>query len=140
MPVQEPTRIDNLQRSLGRRIRELRSKHGWTQEQFAEFCGVHRTYLGHVERGEKNVSLSTVLRVANALGVRISALFGRGGALTAQIPAQTPPPAKQSTTGVLLSPPDVNRLLGELQSQRKALRQLVRDLTQCLVQLTDSVS
>src|ERR1700677_4492599 len=136
MPVQEPVRIDNLQRSLGSRIRELRSEHGWTQEQFAEFCGVHRTYMGHVERGEKNVSLSTVLRVANALGVRIAELFGRGTAL----PTQTPAPTRQSAGGRPAGRPDVNRLLDESQSQRKALRQVVRDLTQCLVRLTDPVS
>lgn len=136
MPVQEPIRIDNLQRSLGSRIRELRSEHGWTQEQFAEFCGVHRTYMGHVERGEKNVSLSTVLRVANALGVRVAELFGRGSALPEQTPALTKPGA----SGVPLGRLDVNRILDELQSQRKALRQVVRDLTQCLARHTDSVS
>ena len=76
MTVEKSTPVAHVQRSLGRRIRDLRSKRGWTQEQFAEFCGVHRTYMGHVERGEKNVSLSTVLRVANALGVRIPTLFG----------------------------------------------------------------
>jgi len=114
MPVQEPVRIDNLQRSLGSRIRELRSEHGWTQEQFAEFCGMHRTYMGHVERGEKNVSLSTVLRVANALGVRISALFGREA-----LPAQTPAPTKQSAGRVPLGRPDVNRLLDECSRSEK---------------------
>jgi transcriptional regulator with XRE-family HTH domain len=140
VPDQKIAHIDNLQRSLGRRIRELRSKHGWTQEQFAEFCGLHRTYLGHVERGEKNVSLSTVLRVANALGIRISALFGRSQAAAAEGSAQLRPPMTSTAAASLLRRPDVQRLLDELQSQRKALRQALRDLSRFLVRLTDSVS
>src|SRR5580704_12616363 len=112
MPVQETTHIDNLQRSLGQRIREMRSKHGWTQEQFAEFCGVHRTYMGHVERGEKNVSLSTVLRVANALGIRLPALFGRP-----ELPATRlaePPVATARRRQQRL---DLDRLLDEMRNQ-----------------------
>jgi transcriptional regulator with XRE-family HTH domain len=136
MTIQDITHLNNLQRSLGRRIRELRSDQGWTQEQFAEFCGLHRTYMGHVERGEKNVSLSTVLRVANALGVRISALFGRGKEPAPQAPA----PAMPSLGGVRQGRADVSRLLDELQTQRKALRQAVRDLSRFLVQITDLVS
>jgi transcriptional regulator with XRE-family HTH domain len=130
MADQENAHIDNLQRSLGRRIRELRSKHGWTQEQFAEFCGVHRTYLGHVERGEKNVSLSTVSRLANALGVRIPALFGSARHNGTVRPRQLRPPLAKPH-------PEVATLLDELQAQRKALRQALRDLSGCLGRLTD---
>jgi transcriptional regulator with XRE-family HTH domain len=112
----------------------LRSKQGWTQEQFAEFCGVHRTYMGHVERGEKNVSLSTVLRVANALGVRISALFGR-----AQGTAPQNPPSKTAAASALhFDRREIDRLLDELQAQRKALRHALRDLGRFLVQMADS--
>jgi transcriptional regulator with XRE-family HTH domain len=130
------THIDNLQRSLGRRIRELRSKHGWTQEQFAEFCGLHRTYMGHVERGEKNVSLSTVARVANALGVRIAALFGRAQPSLSDEFA----PVRAPKTAAPAAHADVNRLLDELQAQRKAMRQSLRELTNCVVRLTGTVS
>ena len=141
MPAQENAPIDVLQRSLGRRIRELRSKHGWTQEQFAGFCGLHRTYLGHVERGEKNVSLSTVSRLANALGVRISALFGHVPRNETASPQQLRPPL----TGSAISAgarhrPEVNLLLDELQAQRKALRQVLRHLRGCLDRITDPAS
>jgi transcriptional regulator with XRE-family HTH domain len=132
MPDQENAHVQNLQRSLGRRIRELRSKHGWTQEQFAEFCGLHRTYLGHVERGEKNVSLSTVSRLADALGVRIPALFGSTRQNVTSTLQQLRPPLTKSAPH-----PEVGRLLDELQAQRKALRQALRDLTGCLGRLTD---
>jgi len=137
MPVQKIAHIENVQRSLGRRIRELRSRHGWTQEQFAEYCGLHRTYLGHVERGEKNVSLSTVLRVANALGVRISSLLGRSepGQVAPELKHLRPP-----LTGSAPAHPEVNRLIGELQAQRKALRDALRQLSNCLVRVADPAS
>jgi transcriptional regulator with XRE-family HTH domain len=134
VPIQENTHIDSLQRSLGRRIRELRSKQGWTQEQFAEHCGVHRTYMGHVERGEKNVSLSTVLRVSNALGIRISALFGRAQGAS----SQSAPPKPVAASHARLHRPDTDRLLDELQAQRKALREALRDLSRVVVTLTES--
>jgi transcriptional regulator with XRE-family HTH domain len=136
LPVQNFSHVDNLQRSLGRKIRELRTRHGWTQEQLAEFCGLHRTYMGHVERGEKNVSLSTVARVANALGVRIAALFGRPQEATA-------PEAPKQMRSSRPAPPsglDVNRLVDELQAQRKAMRQAIRDLSGFMVRLSDSTS
>src|SRR5580658_10270452 len=67
--------VDELLKSLGQRIRELRVQRGWSQEEFAEVCGVHRTYMGHLERGEKNVSFSSLARVAGALSLPISELF-----------------------------------------------------------------
>jgi len=62
-------------RRLGTRIRELRSKRGWSQEAFADIAGVHRTYMGHLERGEKNVSFMSMARVAKALGITMSNLL-----------------------------------------------------------------
>jgi transcriptional regulator with XRE-family HTH domain len=67
--------VDDVVKRLGQRIRDLRSKRGWSQEEFAHICGVHRTYMGHLERGEKNLSFSTVSRLATALEVSISDLF-----------------------------------------------------------------
>ena len=56
-------------RKLGDRVRSLRRKHNISQEKLAEIAGVHRTYIGMIERGEKNVTLVTLLRLAKALGV-----------------------------------------------------------------------
>jgi transcriptional regulator with XRE-family HTH domain len=67
--------VDPQLQVLGRRIKELRSERGWSQEEFAEVCGVHRTYMGHIERGEKNLSFGSLVRVANALGISLSELF-----------------------------------------------------------------
>ncbi len=61
--------------AFGRRVRQLRSNLGLSQEQFAERCGLHRTYIGAIERGERNVSLLNIEKIAIALGVKIVDLF-----------------------------------------------------------------
>jgi len=64
-----------LQRALGERIRELRKKAGYSQEGFADAAGVHRTYMGTLERGEANVSLGNLQKMSKALGITLSDLF-----------------------------------------------------------------
>ncbi|MGH9436839.1 MAG: helix-turn-helix domain-containing protein [Terriglobia bacterium] len=54
---------------LANSIRCLRRKLGFSQEALAEKCGLHRTYVGAIERGERNVTLVTLSRLAKALGV-----------------------------------------------------------------------
>ena len=65
--------------ALGRTIREERKRLGVSQEDFAELCELHRTYVGQLERGEKNVSFSNVLRVAEAFKLKPSALLAKAG-------------------------------------------------------------
>ncbi len=78
--------MEPVTRRFGRRVRALREAKGWSQESFAEECGLHRTYIGGIERGERNVGLVNVERIAMALGVSIADLFtekrgaGRSGA------------------------------------------------------------
>jgi transcriptional regulator with XRE-family HTH domain len=67
--------VDDRLRRLGQRIRELRSQKGWSQEAFADVCHVHRTYMGHLERGEKNVSFSSLTRLAESLDITLSQLL-----------------------------------------------------------------
>jgi transcriptional regulator with XRE-family HTH domain len=66
-------------KALGAAIRAKREALGVSQEDFAELCGVHRTYVGQLERGEKNVSFISVLRVAKAFRVKPSALVAKAG-------------------------------------------------------------
>lgn len=54
---------------LGKRIREIRVSTGVSQEALADKAGVHRTYMGSVERGERNISLENIVRIARALRV-----------------------------------------------------------------------
>jgi transcriptional regulator with XRE-family HTH domain len=56
-----------LQRHLGHHLREYRSQRGLSHEVFADLLGVHRTYLGGVERGERNLTLKAVERMADQL-------------------------------------------------------------------------
>jgi transcriptional regulator with XRE-family HTH domain len=60
---------------LGARVRERRERLGFSQEAFASHCGVHRTYIGKVERGEQNVSLATLARLAQGLGVPMAQML-----------------------------------------------------------------
>ena len=61
--------IGDLQRAVGRNLRAHRKAKGLSQEAFAEFIGIHRTYVGAVERGERNLTLATVVRYAERIGV-----------------------------------------------------------------------
>lgn len=59
---------------FGRRVRELRKAKGFSQEAFADQCGLDRTYIGGIERGERNVALRNIEVIARALGVSLSEL------------------------------------------------------------------
>jgi len=67
--------LSNLLKALGQRIRELRTEQGFSQEGFADKCGVHRTFMGTIERGESNLSFQNIAKVAMTLGVPLSTLF-----------------------------------------------------------------
>lgn len=60
---------------FGQAIRKKRVEMGISQEELAHRCGLHRTYMGAVERGERNVSLQNIEKIATALDISISALF-----------------------------------------------------------------
>ncbi|MFA6446409.1 MAG: helix-turn-helix transcriptional regulator [Candidatus Paceibacterota bacterium] len=59
---------------FGEHIRNERMRRGLSQEELGEKAGVHRTYVGMIERGEKNITLLNIEKFARALGVRISVL------------------------------------------------------------------
>ncbi len=61
--------------AFGAAVRRLRRERGWSQEEFADRVGVHRTYMGSVERGERNLSLLNIGRIADALQVTLTALM-----------------------------------------------------------------
>ena len=62
-------------KAFGERVRTLREKAGLSQEALAEAAGLHRTYVGSVERGERNVSLMNIVVLSRALGVKPTDLF-----------------------------------------------------------------
>lgn len=69
----------DLQRCVGRNLRAYRQARGLSQEAFAEVVGVHRTYMGGLERGERNLTLKSVERLAERIGVDPLALMHEDG-------------------------------------------------------------
>lgn len=61
---------------LAANVRRLRIEQGWSQEQLAGRAGIHRNYLGGIERRERNVGLDNIQSIARALGVTVSELLG----------------------------------------------------------------
>ncbi|MEO8362646.1 MAG: helix-turn-helix transcriptional regulator [Vicinamibacteria bacterium] len=59
----------DLNSVLASNLRRLRTKSRQSQEEFADRCGLHRTYIGAIERGERNVTLKTLALIAEGLGV-----------------------------------------------------------------------
>lgn len=66
---------DDLFKSLGRRVRDLRREKGLSQEKLAEKADLHRNYVGRIERGEPGVSLFVVAQLAGALGLSLAEFF-----------------------------------------------------------------
>ncbi|WP_228282386.1 helix-turn-helix domain-containing protein [Rubrobacter tropicus] len=62
-------------RGFGETVRRLRLERDYSQERFAELCGLHRTYIGSIERGEKVVTIVTADKLARALGISLTGLF-----------------------------------------------------------------
>lgn len=67
--------MQEAQKRLGKRVAFLRRKKGFSQEAFAHECGFHRSYMGAVERGEKNLTIAMQVKIAKALGITLSELF-----------------------------------------------------------------
>ena len=68
---------DLHQVAFGKAIRELRKEKGLSQEAFADLAGIDRSYMGHIERGEKNVTLTKIYQLSDALGITVLELFKR---------------------------------------------------------------
>lgn len=64
-----------VQKHFGERVRELRKQKGLSQESLALACDLDHTYIGGVERGERNISLINIYKIAEALGVKAKELF-----------------------------------------------------------------
>ncbi|MFW6105175.1 MAG: helix-turn-helix domain-containing protein [Chloroflexota bacterium] len=71
----EKDKKTRIQRQFGKQVRKLRFAKGYSQEELAFRANVHRTYLGGIERGERNPSLKNMAAIAEALGVSLAKLF-----------------------------------------------------------------
>ena len=61
----------------GQAVRELRLAKGWSQEAFADYVGIDRSYIGGIERGEHNLALVNLIKIASTLGVKAAQLLDK---------------------------------------------------------------
>lgn len=71
--------MSEISKLIGQRIRNYRTQQKLSQEKLAELSGCHPTYIGQVERGEKNATLESIEKIASALNVPLSQLFEKLG-------------------------------------------------------------
>jgi transcriptional regulator with XRE-family HTH domain len=67
--------MEDIRTRFGKALCARRGKLGMSQEEFADFCGLDRTYIGGIERGERNISLVNIEKLANALHISLSEIF-----------------------------------------------------------------
>ena len=67
--------VEQINIDFGNKVRELRTKLGISQEELAERAGLHRNYIGLVERAEINITLSNIEKIAKALSIRLTELL-----------------------------------------------------------------
>ena len=67
---------NTILKQFGATVKKLRNQKGWSQEDLAEKSGLHRTYIGSIERGGRNVSLINIEKIAKALGAKSKDLVG----------------------------------------------------------------
>ncbi|MBQ2916601.1 MAG: helix-turn-helix transcriptional regulator [Clostridia bacterium] len=65
----------DINQKVGENIRFFREEQGYTQNEFAEECGISRAYYGRIERGEHSITLETCQKISKTLGIPVSYLF-----------------------------------------------------------------
>ena len=83
--------MSNIAKILGQRIRNYRTAKGLSQERLAELSGCHPTYIGQIERGEKNATIESIEKISTALQISLSQLFeklGKGEVEVRNIPLE----------------------------------------------------
>ncbi len=101
--------MQNYVKQFGERVKYYRKSKGLSQEKLSEYCELHPTYIGQIERGEKNASLDTIMRICKGLEVSPESLFEKLDYEREQTPAQKAydlfmrtPPEKQKALLELL--------------------------------------
>ncbi len=65
----------DIRQHLGKNVRRLREEKGWSQEDYADWAGIHRTYVSDIERGRRNPTVMVVEKLAEPLGVKAGELL-----------------------------------------------------------------
>jgi transcriptional regulator with XRE-family HTH domain len=74
-PIGPMAKSKDILERFGQRVREQRKEQGYSQESFAPACELDRTYMGGIERGERNIALRNIEKIAETLGISISELM-----------------------------------------------------------------
>ncbi|MBE6554386.1 MAG: helix-turn-helix transcriptional regulator [Ruminococcaceae bacterium] len=77
--------MSDIAKVLGKRIRNYRTEQGLSQEKLAELSGCHPTYIGQIERGEKNATIESIEKISASLNVSLSKLFEKLGAQDGEV-------------------------------------------------------
>ena len=110
-----------MTQTIGRKLRQFRQKKGYSQETLADRAGLHPTYIGQVERGEKNITVETLAKITTALGIPISSVFD--DVLSNPMPSAENYPLRAYELFSSLSEKDQRRLY-DILSQIRSLLQL----------------
>jgi DNA-binding XRE family transcriptional regulator len=114
---------------FGKRVQELRTAKKWSQEEFAHVSGLHRTYIGQIERGEKNISFGNLLKLAGVLGLTLSELFSDiENATPRKESASRPVSANRKATHEAHQMFEVQKLVTRLSVQRAAMDRTITTL------------
>jgi transcriptional regulator with XRE-family HTH domain len=110
---------------LGKRVHDLRAAKKWSQEEFAHISGLHRTYIGQIERGEKNISFANLLKVAGVLGLTMSEMLAglEDSTWPDQERASKASESKHTSASRLLF--EIHKLIKTLKQQRAAMDRTV---------------
>lgn len=71
--------MSDITKTVGQRIRNYRNQRGLSQEKLAEISGCHPTYIGQIERGEKNATIESLEKISSALEISLASLFEKIG-------------------------------------------------------------
>jgi transcriptional regulator with XRE-family HTH domain len=113
--------VKNLLILLGKRVRELRVAKEWSQEEFAHVSGLHRTYIGQIERGEKNISFENLVKISSVLSVTASELLLAIDSDAEAAGARRVPPPRDHKSKSVHQAHEIQKLLTKLRHQRSAL-------------------
>jgi len=112
-------------------VHQLRAAQKWSQEEFAHISGLHRTYIGQIERGEKNISFENLSKVAGVLGVSLSELLSgleRGATVNRELKRRRRP--HKDAHRIF----EMQKLLRRLKLQRTAMDETMMALEELILE------
>jgi transcriptional regulator with XRE-family HTH domain len=122
---------------LGKRVHELRAAKKWTQEEFAHLSGLHRTYIGQIERGEKNISFGNLVKISSVLGVSLPELLSAVDG--SPVGRAAKPDSRDRQSGQTDRTVELQKLVGRLSFQRAALDRTIMSLEDLILGSTIAV-